>query len=78
MTLFDPASLHTQVLEALAAANIPEGDTHAFAFAAASDGTVKAVISTRVGDSPWQIDLVGTIAKGHQPEGGVQVKASWK
>ena len=77
MTVFDQASLHGQVLQALAAANIPANATHAFAFAATTGGGVAGVISTRVGDGPWQLDVVGRWQNGHLPEGGVQLKASW-
>lgn len=77
MTLFDPASLHTAVAQALADAQIPAGDTHALALVATTDGGIKAVISTRVGESPWQIDLIASVQKGHPIEGGIQVKASW-
>lgn len=76
MTVFDAASLHTAVVQALADAAIPAKDTHAFALVATSDGRVKAVVSMRVGDT-WEIDSVVTIAKGHRVEGGIQVKTSW-
>jgi hypothetical protein len=77
MTMFDAGSLHAAVVQALADAAIPEGDTHALALVATTDGRVQAVISTRFGGA-WQIDLVAAVQKGHPIEGGVQVKASWK
>lgn len=76
MTLFDPASLHAAVEQALADADIPAGHTHAFALVATTSGGVKAVLSTKLGDV-WQLDTVVSLQHGAPVEGGVQVKASW-
>jgi hypothetical protein len=71
---FDASVLSRAVADALAAAEIPEGHTNAFALVATRTG-VKAVLTTKVQDH-WMIDSIVSVDR-NSFDGGVGVKASW-
>lgn len=77
MTLaFDASALQQAIDRALHEANVPPGHSNAFALIATSDGRVKAVFSTKIGNV-WTVDSVVSAARGAGLEAGVTVKATW-
>jgi len=74
MPIFDPASLHTAVNQALAAAD-PGPARNAFAVVATTDG-VKGVIATRL-NGAWTIAAMVAVDHDAHVEAGCEIKAVW-
>lgn len=76
MSIFDSKGLNAAVSQQIKDAGIPDDHKNAFAIIGTTDGGVKGVLTTKVGEH-WQIDQVFSVAKDKKFEGGVQIKATW-
>ncbi len=76
MTIFDAQSIHQAVLDTLSAVDIPPDHRNAFALVGRSDGTVNAVLATKL-SNVWTVEATFAVAPGQKPEAGVMIKATW-
>lgn len=76
MSVFDAASLHAGIAQAMAAADVDPTHTNAFILVGTINGGISGVYSHKINDV-WQIGALFGVAKGEQPSVGFEVKATW-